>query len=208
MKLPVAIVLGAGRGERFGCPKVLAPWETPEGAVPLGLAHVAARAEDCARVVLVVRSSQAALLPAHSLPAGASLLGSDEPDEHGPAGSLAAALAFLAPTDEDLVLVTPVDVPPASKALVRTLRDALEASPTASAVRPTFEGRGGHPVLVRAAVLRQAYREGRPPLREVLRAPDVGGLDVPVDEPDVRLDFDRADELAAYLEVRRRTTRT
>ncbi|MBM4357611.1 MAG: NTP transferase domain-containing protein [Deltaproteobacteria bacterium] len=208
MSAPHGIVLGAGKGLRFGGPKVLAPWPIGDAFEPLGVAHLRARAKDCARVVLVARRGHVDELLLSRLPPRTALVCSDEPEDHGPAGSIAAALLHLSPRAGDWLLLTPVDLPPADLSVVAALLEAVAAHPGSAAARPRSGGRGGHPVLVRAELLVEAYRSGRPPLREVLAAPAVGLLDVAVEDPDVLRDFDAAADLATYLEVRARTTRT
>ncbi len=200
MSAPIAIILAAGKGERFGGPKVLAPWVHLGFEGPLGVAHLQARRDDCSRALLVVRAAFAAALRAYPLPPGAELVCSSEPDEDGPAGSIAAAVAYVAPTANSWLLLSPVDVPPASTATVRALRDAVNGRDDARASRPVHGGRGGHPVLVRAGVLVDAYRDGRPPLRQVLRGLGGAFLDVPVEDPDVTLDFDYREALLSHLE--------
>lgn len=191
-----AIVLAAGRGERLGGPKalLLAPRDGG-GEGPLALLHVEAflRAS-VARVLVVVRESVAELL-APLLPAGAQLVVSHAEDALGPAGSLAAATPYVG--DAELVFVTPVDGAPVTVAVAEALVRALGATPGASAARPMFAGRGGHPVALTPRALAR-YAEPSPPiLREHLRA--LGLLDVPLNEPLVRRDLDtEADVRAAF----------
>jgi CTP:molybdopterin cytidylyltransferase MocA len=97
-------------------------------------------------------------------------------------GAFATAATFL---------ITPVDVMPCSAPTYRALHEALV--PEACAATPTFAGRGGHPVLVRAELL-QIYREGTladyPPLRAVLAGVGARRRQVAVDEPAVVSDAD------------------
>jgi CTP:molybdopterin cytidylyltransferase MocA len=63
---------------------------------------------------------------------------------------------------------------------------------------PRHRDRGGHPVVLRAAVL-APYRGGAPPppLREVLRALGSACARVEVGDPDVIVDLDTPSEIAA-----------
>jgi CTP:molybdopterin cytidylyltransferase MocA len=184
----VAIVLAAGRGERVGGPKALLAWRSRGRDVPLAIAHAEARLEgDSARAVLVVRHRHVAPL-APFVGDAVHVIESEAPEEVGPAGSLAYATRALA--GEPLVLVTPVDAVPASEAIVRRLRAALGADPALLAVRPRFEGRRGHPVLLRATALEPYRRGDAPPLRDHLRALGPAALDVDVDDASVLEDLD------------------
>jgi len=61
-------------------------------------------------------------------------------------------------------------------------------------VVPTFDGRGGHPILLGAGVF-TAIRALEPdePLRDLLRTRN--RLDVAVDDPGIRIDLDTPDDL-------------
>ena len=203
--LTIVIVLAAGAGKRFGGPKALIPWPGQGGAeVPLGVAHLIARAE-CARRILVVRTEVAAALAPLALPPGASLCLSSADDALGPAGSIAAELAELdreeAPAldDDTLLMITPVDCPPARAETVRALLARLGAVDRPMAARPIHSGRRGHPVVIRLGAAREAYRAPSPPsLRDLLRALGDRAVDQPVDDPNVLVDFDSAGDLARF----------
>ena len=190
----ITVVLAAGRGRRLGGPKALLCWPLlpQKWLVPLGVAHVEARRES-ARVVVVTRADVADVLrevsPTTFAPAGRGrLVVSAAADELGPAGSLAAAVA--AGLEGDVVLVTPVDCPPARDSTVRALLDALESNGDALAAKPRYEGRGGHPVALRARALTRYRDVDPPPLRDHLRTFGERLLEVPVSDETVRLDID------------------
>lgn len=197
MKRVITIVLAAGAGKRLGGPKALLAWPaaTKGGAErPLAIAHAEARlAAESARVLVVVRNSVMNALLAHVRP-GIDLVAWTAPDDLGPAGSLAVAAPRIG--DADAVVVTPVDVPPASAATVARLLARLDAgaSSTASgapplAVRPRHHGRGGHPVVLRAEALQRYLEPDPPPLREHLRSLGDRCVDEEVDDPGVLLDL-------------------
>lgn len=194
MKTVITIVLAAGAGKRLGGPKALLAW--PAGAKggverPLAIAHAEARlAAESARVLVVVRTSVFHALLAHVRP-GIDLVSWTAPDDLGPAGSLAVAAPRIG--DADAVVVTPVDVPPASAATVARLLVRLDAGASSAApplaVRPRHLGRGGHPVVLRAEAL-QRYLEPDPPsLRDHLRALGDRCVDEEVDDPGVLHDL-------------------
>lgn len=196
MKSVITIVLAAGAGKRLGGPKALLAWPAAtKGGVerPLALAHAEARlAAESARVLVVVRSSVFHALLAHVRP-GVDLVAWTAPDDLGPAGSLAVAAPRIG--DADAVIVTPVDVPPASAATVARLLARLEAGATSAgsapplAVRPRHLGRGGHPVVLRAEALQRYLEADPPPLRDHLRALGERCVDEEVDDPGVLHDL-------------------
>jgi molybdenum cofactor cytidylyltransferase len=88
------------------------------------------------------------------------------------------------------VLVQPVDVPPASPAVLAGLRSTGECAV------PVYRGRRGHPVLLSAqavAGLRARAPDGG--LREVL----AGAVEVPVDEPSILDNLNDPRALARWL---------
>lgn len=157
-------MLAAGAGTRVGGPKALLLVE----GLPLAALHAQRRlSREADRVVLVVRPAVAeALRPLLAEAVGKGrlrLVESEEPDALGPAGSLLAAARAEAFGADDRVLVTPVDVVPASARVARTLLLALASH---AAARPAR----GHPVAVRGTVLREAFAHAPLPLRDVLAA--------------------------------------
>lgn len=171
----VVLVLGAGRGERLGGPKALLLIE----GVPLAVLH---RDRTPERIVLVTRAAIAEKLAPFDL----GVVISDAPDELGPAGSIHAAVAAGALDEVDEVLVTPVDVPPSPDAA----RLFAELGQHEAA---RFER--GHPVAIRASILRERYRADAPILRDVLaslgdrcvRLPGSGAPDLDLADDVVRL---------------------
>jgi molybdenum cofactor cytidylyltransferase len=194
-----SVILAAGSGSRLGGPKALLAWRLmPKGSVvPLAAAHLEARAPE-GPVLVVVREAVAHALRRHAPHAFSSacrLLVSHAPDGLGMAGSITAAMSALSGAER--VLLTPVDVPPASTDTVRALAAALDR-PGVRAARPVHGGRGGHPVLVEGSVL-DAYRAAHPPpLREVLCALGAGWADVAVEDPKVLVDLDTAADFARW----------
>ncbi len=174
------VVLAAGEGRRFGSPKQLA---TLDGRPLLehALATVAAAGLD--RVVVVLGSHADQVLARVDLH-GAEPLRCERWSE-GQAASLACGLKHLADRRPDAVVVALGDQPGLSPAAIGRV---LGARGQALAVRATYDGAPGHPVLVEAVLfpeLRAAT--GETGAREVLRAAGVravacddlgGGADV------------------------------
>jgi molybdenum cofactor cytidylyltransferase len=189
------VVLAAGEGRRLGGPKALLTWPLlpQRWLVPLAVAHVESRPE-CGRILCVTRPEVAAVLRRHAPTTWSARVRLVEATPPDPAGSLAAAALLV---DDEVVLVTPVDVPPASAAVVAALVDAL-ADPAVLAARPLHAGRRGHPVALRGAPLARYRDPEPPPLRDFLRGLGAAVADVPVDDPQILVDIDSADDLAAW----------
>jgi molybdenum cofactor cytidylyltransferase len=201
---PVAtVLLAAGAGKRIGGPKALLVWPGPGGDErPLAIAHAEARlAAESHRVLVVTRSATMRPLLPFVRP-GIDILTSDAPDDLGPAGSLAFAVPRLA--DAEIVVVTPVDTPPARAETVARLLAALAADPALLAARPVFHGRTGHPVVIRRAALDRYEQAGAPiadppPLRDHLRALGAACAGVDVADPGVLIDLDTPADVMGAL---------
>jgi molybdenum cofactor cytidylyltransferase len=194
------VLLAAGAGKRLGGPKALLCWPGPrQKDVPLAIAHAEDRlAAESRRVLVVTRRAIVISLLGYVRP-GIDLLASDAADELGPAGSLAFAAPRL--DDEDTVVVTPVDTPPAKAETVAVLLAALAADPALLAARPVCHGRGGHPVVLRRAAL-DRYRQPNPPtLRDHLQALGAACAGVPVADPTVLIDLDTPADVMGTLQA-------
>lgn len=180
------IVLAAGEGRRMGGPKAL----LEVGGAPLVERHVARLVEvGCGSLVVVVRPPQAdavrAWLRSYPRATVAAVTTSSQSE------SLAAALALIA---TDVTLITPVDLLPAAAATHRALLAALDDATLA--VTPTYDGRGGHPVIVRRALL-AGFESAPRPLRDVLAGAGVARRRIEVADPRVLGDFDTPADLRA-----------
>ena len=187
----VTVVLAAGTGSRVGGPKALLLVDD----LPLAALHAQRRlSRESDRVVLVVRKEVAGALAKTGLGATGPrvrVVVSDEPEALGPAGSLRAALVAGAFVPEDRLLITPVDVLPASARLTHTLLGALDEH---EAARPSH----GHPIALRASVLDPAFRADPAPLRDVL---SLLGDRCAVVDVDGAEDFDTPEDLARVAGV-------
>lgn len=193
----ISIVLAAGDGKRLGGPKALLAWPSPSGKDrPLSIAHAEERlAAESAEVLIVTRKAVIPALLGYVRP-GVHLLSSDAAPDLGPAGSLAFAVSRLPPAD--LILVTPVDTQPARAETVRAMLDKLAADPALLAARPSYHGRGGHPVVLRRAAL-DAYSAGAPTLRDHLASLGDRVAVVEVSDPTIVLDLNTPSDVMGVL---------
>ncbi len=174
----------------MGVPKATLTWSGRS----LAAAHAEAALEaGCRAVRVVVRDGAFAVLP--ELPEGATWCLSREPDERGPAGSIVAALCSGLEGAE-LIAVSPVDLDPDAWRCVAALVRAFD-DPAVVAAKPRREGRGGHPVVVRAAVLDGYARGEAVPLRDRLRACGDALRSVDVEVDAVLGDLDTPEDLRA-----------
>lgn len=192
------LILAAGAGARMGGPKAL----LEQRGVPLLAAHVErAFALGVRSVSAIVRPEVESVVSPHLTPHGGrlSLLAARTDSQ---AGSLALLVRELARAGrfglDDPFLITPVDVLPCVEATYRALCSALDRATLAAT--PTFQGRGGHPVLVRGELLSpclQGSYESSPTLRDLLHAAAARRRRVAVDDASILLDLDRPDQAAA-----------
>ncbi|RLB54219.1 MAG: hypothetical protein DRI90_20450 [Deltaproteobacteria bacterium] len=194
----------------------------PSRPVPLAAAHAALRqSAESDRVLIVTRADIAAALARHAPELAADLVVSVAPDDDGPAGSIAAAYALLAaesagrnagapsPVDltggtaasDDLVLITPVDCPPARAETAQALLDALGSRPELLAARPKHGLRRGHPVVLRMTALAPYGAGDPPPLRDLLRALGDRVADVELDDKTVLMDIDSPGDWVSWMQL-------
>ncbi|MCI4363643.1 MAG: nucleotidyltransferase family protein [Thermoplasmata archaeon] len=182
-----AVVLAAGASIRFGgYPKaLLSIW----GETALERVTRICRDSGFSPVVVVVGR--------HAREIRDSLRSSNSPPdemventewEAGRTGSVQVGLAAVDP--RATVLLWPVDCPLGRPASVRALSDRARAEALGLWFLPTYEGRGGHPVLLQPAVLpRVLGMRKSAPLRSLL--PELGPqvVRVPVPDPGVTVNL-------------------
>ena len=141
----VGLVLAAGAGRRMGGPKALV--RLSAGGPTLVETAVSRVLESgCDRVVVVVGAAgeQAAALVAGT---GAEVVSADDWDE-GMGASLRAGLAHLEQGDDDLALVTLVDLPDVSAEVIGRVLAAASGEGRAALARAAYDGVPGHPVAI------------------------------------------------------------
>ena len=147
-------------------------------------------------MLIVTRKTMIPALLGYVRP-GIHLFSSDASADLGPAGSLAFAVSRLPPGE--LILVTPVDTQPARAETVRALMDRLTAEPRLLGAKPSYHGRGGHPVLLRREAL-EVYKSGSPPpLRDHLHTLGDRVASVEVSDPTIVLDLNTPADVMGVL---------
>lgn len=178
----IGIVLAAGRSQRMGAPK---PLLELDGRTFLRAAIDLLHEGGCSAVVAVV--SEDAEVEADARGAGAIVVRGRPTAEQ--IDSLRAGLDHV-PANADAVVVLPVDHPTVRPATVLALA-AVAASEPDAVIRPTCDGRPGHPALF-PRVTWSALRDPTLPrgARSVVESSETRTVDVPVDDPGVVADID------------------
>lgn len=187
-----AIVLAAGASRRMGEPKALLPW----GGTTLLAWEIAELMRSRVDDIVVVTGADAEEVR-RTLGEAARYTVFNQRWPQGRATSLAKGARTLGEGGRavpEAVLIMNVDQPTRAD-IVDRLIDALNRG-GAEAVQPSYEGKAGHPVVVRGSLLPDlaAASEATLGLRGVLEAhpPLLVEMD---DEPVVRLDLDTPDTL-------------
>jgi CTP:molybdopterin cytidylyltransferase MocA len=141
----VGLVLAAGAGRRMGGPKALVRL-TDGGPTLVETAVARVVAGGCERVVVVVGAAGGAVAPLVE-GSGAEVVTAADWDE-GMGASLRAGLAHLEHSDDDLALVTLVDLPDVTAAVVERVVSAAVGNGRAALVRAAYDGVPGHPVAL------------------------------------------------------------
>ncbi len=176
---PAGIILAAGESRRMGRPKAFLPFRG--GTF---LSEIAAVLGERCPTVIAVFGCDATRLIERARPLG--VLAVENPDYPlGMLTSLQAGLRAL-PSGCDAVLFTLVDHPAISRSTV----DILLRSGAPIAI-PRFDGKRGHPVLIRRAICEEFLRE--PPQSKVRDVIDrhAGEIDyIETSDPGISYDID------------------
>jgi molybdenum cofactor cytidylyltransferase len=199
------VILAAGESSRMGRDKALLPWP-PSGSAPSASIEtflsstIRTLSQENDLVIVVAGNNEAQLAPvvyAH----GAFLLRNPDP-ARGQFSSLQVGLHEVLNRGRDAAMITLVDRPPASAAVLSKLRAAFEAAPPCKwAVVPEYGGKHGHPILI-----------GREMMELFLRAPasssarDIEHQNpehieyVAVEDPSVTINVNTPEEYGALMQ--------
>jgi nicotine blue oxidoreductase len=167
--------------------------QLPGGDTFLGRITRELTAGGAAPVIVVVSGREEPGLPC-AVPGGAVTVQyviNPEPDR-GQTSSLQCGLASV--PEAPAVLVTLVDVPLVTAAVVRTLIDAWVSS-RAAVVRPTRGGRHGHPIVIAQPVIGELLAANpSAPARSIIRCHAANGVELQVTDAGPFLDVDTPEE--------------
>ena len=183
------IILAAGGSTRMGRAKALLPH--PISGDPFITYLVNVFRLGGADAVLVVGRPDDALLREVSEAAGATLVVNPDPGR-GQLSSLVAGIDHAEVLGAHGILMTPVDLPGITSAVVARV---IAASGSAPIVRPVCNGRAGHPVYFSQTVFQQ-LREADPAAgaRAVVHADPSRVLEVPWNDPGILNDVDTPED--------------
>ncbi|MCA9284723.1 MAG: nucleotidyltransferase family protein [Phycisphaerales bacterium] len=149
---PIGILLAAGRGRRMGAAKLLLPWPPDDrsGRTVVSSAFDAI-APWCAAMVVVTDPRHADL--AAAMGGRAFLLAPGNPDADMLDSVRKGLGTASALQPEGPFLIQPADHPDVALGTVRRLLEENAIAPT-RAIMPAHQGKGGHPVLVPANLVK------------------------------------------------------
>ncbi len=189
---PVALILAAGASTRFGGrPKALLSI-SGEPAVAR-LVRISREEGFVPRVVVGLHTSAIRRALQSPLP---DIV--ENPEwARGRTGSIQKGLAAMA--DDATILLWPVDHPFVQAMTLRRLRTAAEHDAMGVWFIPTFEGFGGHPVLLEPAVIsRLKELDPAESLRTLLPGFGPQVVRVPVEDPGVRANVDTEEDYVRF----------
>jgi molybdenum cofactor cytidylyltransferase len=191
-----AILLAGGESQRFGgLPKATAPIDGAPAILRMATLAAGAGFEP----VFAVAGRHLPATREVLAPVGVPVAENSN-WEAGRTGSIQVGLAGVGPADG--ALVWPVDHPFVEAKCLATLRSAAEGDAMGVWFVPTFEGRGGHPILLRRSTFAAiASLSPDAPLRSLIPGLGPQVRRVAVDDPGV---LENVDDRAAFESARTR----
>lgn len=188
----------------MGSDKALLPWPPVAKGAPVSSetflsAAIRSLSSATDQVVVVVGANEPELAPV-VYASGASLVRNPAP-EGGQFSSLRVGLQAVLHLGRDAVMITLVDRPPVSPAVLANLRAAFEtAGSTIWAVVPEYNGRHGHPFLAGREMIEAFLKApATATAREVEHQNQQHLQYVAVNDPHVAMNVNTPEEYAALL---------
>lgn len=149
--------------------------------------------------IIVVTGYQSVVLERHLKTDSVIFIKNERYAQSDMLASLKMGLAAL-PDSEEQVFVTPADVPLVS---VETLQKMLNTP--GEVVRPTYQGRGGHPLLLRGRAVEHTLNwEGPNGLKGLLGSRALEVVSVDTQDPGILMDADTPQDYKALLRYQSR----
>ena len=198
-KETAALLLAAGESRRMGQLKALLPWQ---GTILLCHQLAALDAAGVGRIMVVLghRAAELQEVLLGERAARPSVAWVVNPDYlQGKTTSLKAGLRALSPPNPQTLLILNVDQPRRPETLDYLLRQHQAAA--ARITMPTYQGQGGHPVLLDAALMYEllAITEETQGLRAVLQRHQGFIYRVEMATPEVLWDLNTPEQYRAAL---------
>ena len=191
MSETVALLLAAGESRRMGQPKALLPWQGD----PLLLYQVdALKDAGVDRVVVVLGHQEEDLRPIVEGQEGVSLV--FNPDyRKGKTTSIKAGLKSLEASDLATLLVLNVDQPRRPET-IRYLLQQHRASSDALITIPTYQDKGGHPIILAPSLLEelQSIEEETQGIKAVAQRHKAHTQRVEMESPEVLWDLNTPEQ--------------
>jgi molybdenum cofactor cytidylyltransferase len=200
-----SVILAAGESTRMGTDKALLPWPPSSGGSGTGqtfLSSAIRALSPFSEMVIVVAGKNEPSLAPVVYANGASLVRNPSP-ERGQFSSLQVGLQTVLSYGRDAAIVTLVDRPPASSAVLSTLTSAFLAAPIGIwAIVPEYQSKHGHPVLLGREMI-EAFLKAPPTTtaRDVEHQNQQHIQYVPIDDPTVTLNVDTPEDYAVLSAV-------
>ena len=184
----VAVLLAAGESFRMGQPKPLLPW----GDRPLIRYQVESLAEAGAAPIVVVLGPNPADIAPHVRGSDALQTIINPRYAEGKTTSIRLGISQVR-DDADGILLLAVDQPRPPKLVRRVIAEHLRSG--ALITHPTYNGRGGHPIIFHASLKQEllAITEEQQGIREVVGRHQESMHKVEVDWPIARVDLNTMD---------------
>lgn len=188
------IVLSAGDSSRMGRPKALLPIG-PKGESFLQRIARVLREGGAEEVIVVLGRDADLVRAAMPLAPHEMRLIDNKNYEQGQLSSLLTGLRAADRPGVRAVLVTLVDVPLVSAETVRTLLDAYHRAGGAPIVRPTKQGRHGHPVIFDRALFQELrHADAATGARSVVHRHRTDMLEVEITDEGSFIDIDTPED--------------
>jgi CTP:molybdopterin cytidylyltransferase MocA len=192
-----AMVLAGGRSARFGSTKAILEVE-PGRTFARSIIENMRTAGACDIVVVVNKSNRDQILK--TVPAWAEMCVNENPDA-GMLSSVWCGIGHFQKKDTDFtgIMIAPVDYPLVASGTYRLLVEHHQKNPDCI-VRPVYEARGGHPVIIPWMYVQKILElDPEQGLRGIFNDPEVKSMKVKVQDQAVLIDIDTREDYMKWI---------